>query len=290
MTASPRTRSGAADQARLRDLLIERMKGHNFELPLLPSTAARVLHTCAKESCDAHELATLVQNDLWLAANVLRISNSAAYAPREPIVSLQQAIGRLGLSTLCSIAIAAAMKTEIFQVPGWESWLRDLWMHSARTGAWAKEIARMRRKNVEGAFLCGLLHDAGRALLLKEASTLARTEGISFGIPDLEVWSEELHASAGATLLEAWSMSTWLVNAVRDHHSCLETGEGSEQAYTVALADRLAHSTAAGEPDGDERRELLGHAALQALGLYADELEALLAHLPEVQQLAEAFA
>jgi putative nucleotidyltransferase with HDIG domain len=286
----PRTTSGAAAEERLRELIEGRLAGRTFELPLLPSSAARVLQTCSQESCDARELAALVQNDFSLAANVLRIANSAAYAPREPIVSLQQAIGRLGLSTLCSIAITAAMKTDIFQVPGWESWLLRLWKHSACTAAWAKEIARMRRKNVEGAFLCGLLHDVGRALLLREACLLARDECLSFATAALESMTDDLHARAGAALLAAWSMSPWLVTAVRDHHASAVSGGTSEQTHTVALADRLAHGIGDGELSPEARRELLSHPALQALGIYADEFEALLERRDEVQKLAEAFA
>ena len=40
--------------------------------------------------------------------------------------------------------------------------------------AFAKEIARMRRANVESAFLCGLLHDIGKPVILQALADLQR--------------------------------------------------------------------------------------------------------------------
>ena len=43
--------------------------------------------------------------------------------------------------------------------------------------AYAKEIARLRRSNVEGAFLCGLLHDIGKPVLLQTLVDIQRSFG-----------------------------------------------------------------------------------------------------------------
>ena len=57
---------------------------------------------------------------------------------------------------------------------GRERRIKTLWAHSAAAGAWAREIARLRRMNVESAFLIGLMHDIGRPVLLQLVSDLAR--------------------------------------------------------------------------------------------------------------------
>jgi HD-like signal output (HDOD) protein len=288
--ASRRSGAGDAPAERLRELLVRRLDEKRFVLPLLPATASRVVQSCSDDGGDARELAALVQADVSLAANVLRIANSAVYAAREPIVSLPQAISRLGLATLCSIALSAAVKTEVFRVAGWEAWLGALWTHSTRAGAWAKEIARARRKNVEGAFLGGLMHDVGRALILREASELARREGVPLSPEEVEAWTDALHARVGADLLETWALPAWAVAAVREHHACLTDPSAGEDAFTVALADALAHALPGGEPTPEVREELERHPALRPLGIYADELDALLERRPEVERLVEALA
>ena len=159
---SPTIDRSASAEALLRQQLVERVSQRRLELPMLPQTATDVLSLCNDSSCDTARLSSLIQRDQALAAHTLHIANSAAYAPREPIVSLQQAIGRLGFKTMCDIAVAVAMRSKVFVLKGHEERLRAMWLHSAMSGTWAKEIARACRRNVEGAFLCGLLHDIGQ--------------------------------------------------------------------------------------------------------------------------------
>ncbi len=288
-TMAKGARTETAAEARLCALVEERLSQAALELPLLPATATRVLDACSREELDARDLAALVQNDPSLAANVLRVANSAAYSPREPIVSLQQAIGRLGFSTLSSIALSAAMRNQI-RVPGWESYLDLLWAHSTRVGAWAREIARARRKSVEGAFLCGLLHDVGRAIVLTAACELSRAHELPFKALALQAWSDDWHERAGAALLAAWSVPDWAVAAVREHHACLARADASEEAYTVSLADRCAHATASGVLSDLDRAELAVHPALVPLGLYPEELGSILDRAVDVERTVEGFA
>ena len=152
---------------KLRDLFEQYVAAGRLELPFLPTTATQVLGACNEGSCDARELSELIQTDQSLAGHVLRIANSAAYAPLEPIVSLQQATSRLGMQTMCEIALAVSMKGRVFKVPGYQTKVRAMWVHSAMAGCYAKEIARKIRHNVEGAFLCGLLHDVGKPVVMQ---------------------------------------------------------------------------------------------------------------------------
>ena len=62
------------------------------------------------------------------------------------------------------------MQSGVFRVPGYEPVLNQLWRHALASGAFAKEIARVRRLNVESAFLCGLLHSVGKPALLQLSS------------------------------------------------------------------------------------------------------------------------
>ena len=103
----------------------------DLELPFLPETAAEVVASCNSGDCDARELAELLQRDQSLASHVLRVANSAAYAPKEAIVSLQQATSRLGVATICEIAIAVSLHGNVFRVPGHKVRVRELWIHSA---------------------------------------------------------------------------------------------------------------------------------------------------------------
>lgn len=80
----------------------------------------------------------------------------------------------LGITLLSEIAFTASLKVGAFQIPGYEDDVKKLWRHSLATGAFAKEVARVKRMNVESAYLCGLLHEIGKPVVLRITTTIAR--------------------------------------------------------------------------------------------------------------------
>jgi HD-like signal output (HDOD) protein len=253
---------------------------------MLPQSAAEVLNVCNDSSCDAARLAALIQRDQSLAAHTLHVSNSAAYAPREPIVSLQQAVSRLGFKTMRDIAVAVALRSKVFVLAGQEERLRAMWVHSALSGAWAKEIARVRRRNVEGAFLSGLLHDIGAAVVLQAALDLRRGQPA----PDetqLDRLIQEFHGEVGGIVLTNWKLPDWMCAAARWHHDPEVAGEHAEYARTAQLADLLAHASET--PDELTDSVLRTHPVLADLDLYDEETEVLFARRELVLRTAEAY-
>jgi len=220
--------------------LEERLR-QKLELPVLPDTAARVLALCHDERSDLRELAQLVQRDQTLAAHVLRVSNSVAYAPKQPIVSLQQALGRLGLATVSDIAIAVAMKQRVFQVPGYEERMRGLWRHSALTAGYALEVARLVGRNPEVAFLAGLLHDVGMPIVLTAALAACKScKVLPAGRQELEHAMLAFHCAYGAELARRWGLGPWVEAAITDHHDPSQARGLCADVTLVSVADLLA--------------------------------------------------
>jgi HD-like signal output (HDOD) protein len=271
----------------LRAQLVQRIAERRLELPLLPQTAGDVMSMCNDSSCDAARLSALIQRDQALAAHTLHVSNSAAYAPREPIVSLQQAVSRLGQKTMCDIAVAVALRNRIFVLAGQEQRLRAMWIHSAMSGAWAKEIARARRRNVEGAFLSGLLHDIGAPVVLQATLELWRGRRVAPDEALLERLIQEFHCEVGGIVLSSWKLPEWMCAAVRFHHDPEVAGEHVDYARTALLADLLAHASET--PDETTDAVLRTHPVLSDLGLYDEETEALFARREVVLRTAEAY-
>ena len=270
----------------LRSRLESRIEAGELELPLLPDVSAQVLGACQDEAADRREVAELIHRDPSLAGHVLRVANSAAYAPGVPIVSLQQAVSRLGFGALCGMAISAAVQSGLFRVSGHERTLERLWQHSAIAAAWAKEIARMRRKNVEAAFLCGLLHDIGKPVVLQALRSLIELTGFELADELYDAWVDEFHPAVGAGLLDKWQLPSWMVEAVAYHHEPEQAEQHADEARTACLADLLAHWSLA---DDDEAaiEGLRNQPVLRSLGMYVDELDELLARKSEVLELAK---
>src|SRR5262245_31222855 len=152
--------------ADVRTLLGQWIAERRLELPVLPMVATQVLSLGQNEATDPAKLSAVIHCDQALAAHVLRIANSAAYAGGVACGSLPQAVSRLGMPSITDIAVAVAVQGAVFAGDGCGELFAQLWRHSVMTAFFSKEIARTRRRSAEVAFLCGLLHDIGKAVLL----------------------------------------------------------------------------------------------------------------------------
>jgi putative nucleotidyltransferase with HDIG domain len=259
-----------------------------LELPLLPDVAARIVAMCEDENTEVKDVQLALKQDPSLAANVLRIANSAFYAPTEPIVSLQQAVNRLGLVATRTIALSASVRGRVFHIPGHEDRVRAIWHHSVVSAAYARELARKLRRNVEGAFLCALLHDVGRPIVLQAALGAPETlapKPLSSEL--LEAAMSEFHAAVGGRLLKAWHLADWTVAAATHHHHPELAAPFEDEARLVRLADLLSHWAV----DGDARPEdfPMSDPVIGKLDLYREDVEALLALRDTMIDGAKAF-
>jgi putative nucleotidyltransferase with HDIG domain len=266
---------------RVRVKLVSALTGA-LEVPVLGEAVTRLLAESKKPDPDARKVADIVRRDPALAGNLLKLANSTAYAGREPAATLQQAVCRLGTIAMRDLALVVASRTKVFKVAGREAEMRGLFVHAFASALYAQEIARMRRLGVEEAFLAGLFHDVGRPLVLQLVIDTCRELGIPVDDPAATQAADELHATAGARAVESWQLGARLVDAVARHHTYDPTSREDRLAAIASLASSLATLALNGS---DEAR---AHAAIAGLGLYPDDVEALVALAPKiVAQVAE---
>ncbi|TDJ68622.1 MAG: HDOD domain-containing protein [Planctomycetota bacterium] len=282
-----RSKSSSA-ASELKEPLTQRIERGELELPVLPATAAAIMAACEDLDCNARDLAVMLERDPSLAGNVLRVANSVAYAPVEPVVSLHHAVTHLGFNALCSIAVSVSLQGKVFRVDGHEALLERLWQHSALAGAWAREIARYHRRDVESAFLCGLMHDVGKPVILLALSEIASSSGVALADELALEWMDEFHGVVGARLVTEWGLPDWMAGAVRFHHETEAAGDDADGARMTRFADLLAHWTLAssmGEADAPRSDPVVA-----ALGLRSEDVDELLARREEVEQMSEALS
>jgi putative nucleotidyltransferase with HDIG domain len=267
----------------LRAELERRLSEGSLELPLLPGVAMEVTSAAAREDTDARVLADILKRDAAMAAHVLRVVNSPVYSPRAQIVSLQQAVGRVGSAKIREIALIIACRAGVFKVKGYEAEVDQVFKHSVATALFAQEIARQTRNNVEEAFLCGLLHDVGRPVLLQALLAVTRERSGSTTREEILTLVSEVHCRGGAALAASWTLPEAVSQAILNHHA--PAPEHAASVHISALADALAHALLdAPEPDPETVR---GHVALEKLEIYPDVLDKILARAGSVRQAAE---
>jgi putative nucleotidyltransferase with HDIG domain len=268
----------------LHDTVVQRIAKGDVNLPLPPRVATEVLALTRDDGADVTRLARLLHQDPALASHVLRIANSPAFLARAPIVSLQQAITRLGLRMLAEVALVASVQSGVFQVRGHEAELRQIWRHALASAAFAREIARALRTNVESAFLCGLLHTIGKPLVLQTTVDVATVLAVQPEPAQIVALIDELHVRAGELLAARWSLPRAVCESIVAYGS-YDTANGCGQEPVItALADHLARHLLSG---GEEPVAVRDHRAWADLNLYPEDADALLAKCDEVGQLVE---
>ena len=273
----------------LRDRLINQLETGDFDLPLLPVVAHQVLQLSGDPNADVNKLSSLIQQDQALAGQILRIANSPAYLPRSPIVSLQQAIAWLGMNMLAGLAFSVSVQSGIFTVKGYEKEIRGLWSHALATGLYGKEIARRIRRNVENAFLCGLLHTIGKPVLLHMILTASSKQESPHSWPALEPIIQDLHMLAGAKLAESWKLPDPVQEAIRLYPD--ETYQQATSPTKGAMITCLAHHLAsfAIGPSSEDEEALRALPVIQDLNFYPDDMDAFFELREAIQESVAAF-
>lgn len=270
-----------------REALGERLEGGDYDLPMLPRVATEVVRVASGNDGDAARLSGLIHQDPALAGAVLRVSNSPAYLPRTPIVSLQQAVTRLGFVALGEIALAASLQSGVFRVGRHEGELQRLWRHAIASGGFAREVARTKRANVENAFLCGLLHEIGKPALLQLVADIENERGEEISAEELDAVLEERHVEIGVTLAERWELPSAVQRALR-HYRDVGTTDGEDDAIEVvvtATASQLATHLVA--PEALNEEALRGYHGFALLNLYPEDVDEILARCDAVRGLVE---
>jgi HD-like signal output (HDOD) protein len=124
----------------------------------LPQSAQRVIELSGDPNVRLDQVTEAIAVDPALAAEVLRISNSAAYGRTRAISDLGQAVMTIGLHELHQMATAMAMLAA-FQT---ESELaRKIHDQAVLSGSIARLLAKELTTDASAAFLCGLLCEIG---------------------------------------------------------------------------------------------------------------------------------
>jgi HD-like signal output (HDOD) protein len=256
-----------------------------IDIPMLPEVANKALMLAHSPDSDASEMAKLIEGDQSLAAHVMRIANSVAYTPLSNLVSLQQAIARLGMGVISEIALAASIGTKMFNTPGYEDYVDQQWKHALATGLWAKEVARQSRSNVEVAFLAGLLHSMGKPAVLQLILDLARQKAMVLS-KDSVMGLVDMYAHQVTTsVVSAWQMPTLVIEAVSFFNDYDNAPTSSAQAAQVNAGTNYA--THMIDAELLDQETLLSLPVLAALNLYQDEAEKLLEQTEIVKERLE---
>lgn len=246
--------------AALRERLISVFEDPSYRPPPLPSVAMELLALSNKNDARASDVVRLLEQDEMLAGNVMRLVSSPIYSGRSRIVTLKEAVVRLGFKVVRDMVFEVALRSGVFDLDEYAETVAQVQRHSTVTAYIARIVCNKVRIDGDHAFICGLLHDAGFAGLLFAVTHFEGSES-----PPLEaLWTEvdALHERASGILARLWGLPDAFVEVVGHHHH-LHTGEFSKVAAAICIANRLSRSFGA---------DVVGPADAQGVAIAADSV------------------
>jgi HD-like signal output (HDOD) protein len=290
--------SPAGTDDRLDQLLRAAIADESLALPPLPQIAAEVMRltsddprTDEESDASAAELARFIQRDVSLAGQVMRVANSALYARRTPVVTLSQAIAWLGVREIRNIAYAAAVQGQLFNSSYFRREMAEVWRESVITALFAQEIARLKRRNVESAYLCGLLHRVGHAVILNRMGIAALEHQLAIDALTVARYAAEHEARVGAHLAASWCLPLSVASAIAHWRNPLEAGHARTEVMEVALARQISDELRSPGAGGELPDSMLGPVSrwMDDLSIYPDELFTIMAQRAAIYATAESF-
>ena len=268
--------------------LIDQVNRSNIST--IGSVVARIIAVINNPDATAKELVEIILTDPPLAANVLRLVNSAYCAPKNKIADIQQAVIFIGFEALKELALNQKV-CEIFKrglnINGY-SRVR-LWKHSVAVALFSKMIYR--REFVlrgENAYAVGLLHDLGIIIedqfqneILTHILETATTRNIALISAEQEALGYD-HAQIGMALAENWKLPAEIAMGIGYHHNPGQAPDDFVQLTRVLhIANASCQKSDIGYCDAPQPDEDLFNQCRQALNLEPHALDLI---MQEVQQ------
>jgi putative nucleotidyltransferase with HDIG domain len=267
------------------------------KLPAFSTTVVNLSSLVNDPEAGPGEFEAVVQPDMALTANLLRMANSAYFGLSRRIGNVREAITLLGVRRIFELGAMAAVDAVVPEtLPGYGIDASVFWCHSVAVAVIAERLSKERKLATPAlTFTAGLLHDIGKLVIssfLADRVEALRSE-LALGGMSLIACEQKLlgadHAQIGADLGMVWNLPDEVVKVIASHHApeLVNEGRGDVLVDLVHAADCLSHSMGFGADVGGTSR-LVDEAAIARLGLRHIDLEHVASRArPEIEGLSQ---
>ncbi|MBB4133313.1 HDOD domain-containing protein [Xanthomonas sp. 3075] len=178
-------------------------------LPRRPHLLPQLMRAVNDPDASGRGIAAIIAQDPALAANLLRIANSALYRPQgAPLESLERAVVHIGTEGVRQIVAAAVMQPVLSLDGGLYSRLpAAVWDYALRTATAAAAYMRERGGDTLSAQLAGLLQGLGAVVVLRVLrDTYAERPTLPYSLEVAAAVVERHTAAVAKTIATAWDL------------------------------------------------------------------------------------
>lgn len=235
-------------------LRIKQRLESTLEIPPMPDTSRKIVQLRVDPEAGVAELASVVETDPSLAAQVVSWAGSPYYAAPGRINSVHDAVIRvLGFDLVINLALGLSLGKGLEIPQDGSAGITPYWKQAVYCAASAELIARQIPKQYRPepglAYLSGLLHNFGYLVLGQvfpphlalinrhaEANPHVPLNVLEFYL--IGVTREQL----AAWLFHSWNMPEEIVTAVRWQNSAHYSGPMHSYANVLFLANQVLHA------------------------------------------------
>lgn len=251
-----------------RDRIVKAILARDFELPMLPHVALKVIRLSSDPDASMQDLAKVILTDQTIAAKILQIANSPVYAAITEISNINQALVRLGQAEVKNLMLAISLGTKIFKSRLYGRLAKTLWEKAVGVAFAARVLATKLNADRDESFLCGLMHNIGRMIALSILEKAQHEVGSDFRPPESMAIGilDQYHRDIGELTVAKWALPP-VVGTVIAHFETPQNQTTPQRVVSViSLADAFCRQAGIGLATPEEI-DLASHPATRLLRL-----------------------
>ncbi len=227
------------------DIIDKYVESDRVTLPPFDKTALRIQMEIQKKDASISKIEKLTIADPAMASQILRMANSSFFRGLSKVMTVREAIVRLGLDEITRMAmILTQKKLYVTKDTFIKNFRNSLWQHSlvcALVSQWVAREAGFEDITQE-VFFASLMHDIGKLFLITLIEKVKASKEIAF-MPSKSVIHEIIdtqHAIQGYNLLKRWNIPDRYCQVVKEHHD--EKLDSSNVALVILrLVNKSCH-------------------------------------------------
>ena len=231
------------DHAKPFNIIIDRFTSGKIDLPYTPKTSMQ-FNEVVKKDLGFKAIANVLKQDMSISSKLISISNSAYYGAATKSENVEKALTRLGL-VVTKQYVDAFCSRPLFSNNSkkYSEFLDELWAHSLNCAVISEITSKVLNLALQSdAFINGLLHDIGKAVLLQSACELENQGKLAKNLDyeELLQFIDKYHNKVGSKVLKKWRFPFHTIHIALNHNKLDSCSSISKELLVVDFANLWA--------------------------------------------------
>ena len=223
--------------------MVKRLLERGMMIPVQPRVLEELRQQMLKKEFDVRVLARIINADPGIVAMLFKACGNSAYKQHQPFHSVDEILHAVGVRQVFNLVQAisvASLKDEKTNPEAYESF----WVRSQAVAQLAMIVAdeRIAVCNIfpDQAYLAGMFHDCGVALLLRRFSTYCKEMKLNEPGRWIDLAEEDAkfkadHCVVGYLVAKHWGLPDFICDAIRNHHDIQRIGSHESRSMVAIL-------------------------------------------------------